>query len=118
MRTMKNNYSIEERNHIVEEHLWCIEAVVRHNRKAIRAAGLDEDDASQDLSLRLIHAVGRYEQEEGDLCSYLFMELQDEMIQSLSRERAKGLAGIGSAWKQIAIQSLDSICDREYRAAA
>ncbi len=115
---MKNNYSLEERNRIVEEHLWCVEEVVRHNRKAIRAVGLDEDDASQDLSLRLIHAVGKYDQEEGDLCNYLFMELQDAMIQSLSREQTKGFAGLGGAWKQIAIQSLDSICDREYPAAA
>ena len=115
---MKNNYSIEERNNIVEEHLWCVKAVIRHNRKAIRAAGLDEDDASQDLSLRLIHAVGRYCREDGDLCSYLFMELQEEMVQSLSRERAKGIAGLGGAWKQIVIQSLESIYDRECRAAA
>ena len=35
---MKNNYSIAERNRIVEEHLWCIDRVIRKNRSLMRAA--------------------------------------------------------------------------------
>lgn len=38
---MKNNYSIAERNRIVEEHLWCIDRVIRKNRSLMRAARLD-----------------------------------------------------------------------------
>lgn len=41
---MKNNYSIAERNRIVEEHLWCIDRVIRKNRSLMRAARLDYDD--------------------------------------------------------------------------
>ena len=28
---MKNNYSITERNRIVEEHLYCIDRIIRRN---------------------------------------------------------------------------------------
>ena len=30
---MHNNYSIAERNKIVEEHLWCIDTVMKQERK-------------------------------------------------------------------------------------
>ena len=44
---MKNNYSIAERNRIVEEHLYCIDRVIRQNYTLIRAAHLDRDDVYQ-----------------------------------------------------------------------
>ena len=34
---MKNTYTIEERNRIVEEQLWCIKAVIKQNRALIDA---------------------------------------------------------------------------------
>ena len=42
---MKNNFTISQRNAIVENHLWCIKAVMKQNRALIRAAKLDTDDA-------------------------------------------------------------------------
>ena len=38
---MKNNFTISQRNAIVENHLWCIKAVMKQNRALIRAAKLD-----------------------------------------------------------------------------
>ena len=64
---MKNTYTIEERNRIVEEHLWCIKAVIKQNRALIEAAHLDRDDVFQDLSIRLIRAVGSYDPDKGTL---------------------------------------------------
>ena len=54
---MKNNFTISQRNAIVENHLWCIKAVMKQNRALIRAAKLDTDDVYQQLALRLIRAV-------------------------------------------------------------
>ena len=34
---MKNNFTISQRNAIVENHLWCIKAVMKQNRALIRA---------------------------------------------------------------------------------
>ena len=58
---MKNNFTISQRNAIVENHLWCIKAVMKQNRALIRAAKLDADDVYQELALRLIRAVMSYE---------------------------------------------------------
>ena len=40
---MKNNFTISQRNAIVENHLWCIKAVMKQNHALIRGK-LDTDD--------------------------------------------------------------------------
>lgn len=60
IKNMKNNYSVAQRNAIVVEHLWCINAVIRQNRALMRTAGLDYDDVYQQLAIRLIRARGRF----------------------------------------------------------
>ena len=65
---MKNNYSIAQRNAIVEANLWCIDNVIRQNRPLMRAARLEYDDVYQHLALRLIKAVAGYDPEKGRLC--------------------------------------------------
>ena len=51
---MKNNYSIAERNRIVEENLHWIGKIIQRNAALMRAAHLDYDDVYQDLAIRLI----------------------------------------------------------------
>ena len=55
---MKNNYSFDERNRIVEENLYRIDVVLRCNRALMKAAHLDYDDAYQQLAIRLIRCCG------------------------------------------------------------
>ena len=38
---MNNNYTIAQRNALVEKHLWCIDTVIRKNRPLMRAAQLE-----------------------------------------------------------------------------
>ena len=73
---MKNNYSIAERNRIVEEHLWCIDRVIRKNRSLMRAARLDYDDVYQQLSIRLIRAVAGFDPQKGKLKQHIFAQLR------------------------------------------
>lgn len=54
---MNNNYTIAQRNALVEKYLWCIDTVIRKNRPLMRAAQLEYDDVYQQLALRLIRAV-------------------------------------------------------------
>mgnify|MGYP002975413695 CR=1 FL=1 len=54
---MNNNYTIAQRNALVEKYLWCIDTVIRKNRPLMRAAQLEYDDVYQQLALRLIQAV-------------------------------------------------------------
>lgn len=77
---MKNNYSIAERNRIVEEHLSCIDKVIRRNAPLMRAAHLNYDDVYQDLAVRLICCVTGFDPDKGDLEQHIMSQLQYEML--------------------------------------
>ena len=87
---MKNEYQVSERNAIVEDHLWCIDSVIRQNYTLIKAARLDLDDVYQTLALRLIRAVAGYNPEKGILRQHIFAQLQYEL---LSWKSARALYG-------------------------
>ena len=76
---MKNKFTISQRNAIVEEHLWCIETVMKEHRAHIRAAKLDTDDVYQQLALRLIRAVMSYDPAKEDLEQHIFSQLRAEL---------------------------------------
>lgn len=72
------NLSIAQRNALVEQHLWCIDSVMRQNYTMIRAARLEWDDVYQSLAVRLIRAVDLYDPAKkvnGSLKGYIFMSL-------------------------------------------
>ncbi len=87
---MKNNYSIAERNRIVEEHLYCIDKVIRRNRPLMRAAHLDYDDVYQDLAVRLIRCVAGYDPEKGTLEEHIDAQLQYELLNCKDSRRRYG----------------------------
>ena len=64
---MKNNYSLAERNRIVEENLYRIKNTIRRNRALMKAARLDYDDVYQQLAIRLIRCVEGFDPEKGEL---------------------------------------------------
>ena len=89
---MKNNYSIAQRNAIVEANLWCIDSVIRQNRPLMRAARLEYDDVYQQLALRLIKAVAGYDPEKGRLEQHIFAQLKYELLSCRSAYRLCGMA--------------------------
>ena len=90
---MKNNYTVLERNRIVEEHTGCVKTVIKENRDAIRRARMDIEDVSQELYLRLILAVETYDTSEGELRSYIMDALRDEMNNCFAPARLYGITG-------------------------
>ncbi len=90
---MKNNYSITERNRIVEDHLWCIEVIMKKNAHLIEATRLDRDDVYQQLAVRLIKAVARFDPDKGKLRQHVFAQLQYELLSCKSVQRLTGLTG-------------------------
>lgn len=90
---MKNNYSIAERNRIVEEHLPCIDKVIRRNRALMRAAHLDYDDVYQQLALRLIRAVAGFDPEKGTLEQHINAQLQYEILNCKGSRSRYGFTG-------------------------
>ena len=91
---MKNNFTISQRNAIVESHLWCIKAVMKQNHALIRAAKLDTDDVYQQLALRLIQAVMSYDPEKGDLEQHIFAQLHFELLNCKRPYRPYGMTGM------------------------
>ena len=86
--------SIEERNELVVSHIDCIDRVMRRNRLLIQAAHLDRDDVYQNLAIRLIHAVERYQPGPMSMKSYITMQLRYELLNCKS---AKTMYGFHSA---------------------
>ena len=105
---MKNTYSIEERNRIVDEHLWCIGQVIRRNRALLHAAHLDEDDVRQQLSLRLIRAVAGFDPEKGTLRQHIFAQLQFELLDCKRPYRRLGVTGLPADDSESRIISLEA----------
>ena len=75
---MKTN-TITERNRIVETHLWCIDAVMQACPKAVRKTCMEREDVYQQLALRLVQAVDRYDPVKAGLVEYIFSELKAEL---------------------------------------
>lgn len=87
------NITNKERNRIVEEHLWCIDTVMRKNASLIKAAHLDRDDVYQQLSLRLIRAVEGFDAQKGQLEQHIFAQLRYELLNCKRAYRTTGITG-------------------------
>ena len=72
---MKNNFTISQRNAIVENHLWCIKAVMKQNRALIRA-------------------VMSFDPEKGNLEQHIFAQLHFELLNCKHPYRLHGMTGM------------------------
>ena len=106
---MKNNYSIVQRNAIVEDHLWCIDRVIQKNRPLMRAARLEYDDVYQQLAIRLIKAVAGYDPDKGSLQQHIFAQLKYELLNCKAACRRYGMTGVPGDFRSSNIISLDAI---------
>ncbi len=106
---MKNNYSLAQRNKIVEDHLWCIDAVMRKNAPLIRVARLDRDDVYQQLAIRLIRAVEGFDPEKGELRQHIFAQLKYELLNCKTPYRTTGITGAPTDFCQGKVISLDAV---------
>jgi len=109
---MKNNYSIAERNRIVEENLHWIDRIIRRNYPLIQVAHLDCDDVYQDLALRLIQCVENYDPSKGKLDQHIMCQLQYEMLNCKDSRRRYGLTHAPYDLRG-AVISLDAFRDDE-----
>ena len=105
---MKNNYSIAQRNAIVEANLWCIDSVIHQNRPLMRSARLEYDDVYQQLALRLIKAVAGYDPEKGRLEQHIFAQLKYELLSCKSAYRLCGMTGTPHSFRKSHIISIDA----------
>lgn len=115
---MKNNYSIAQRNRIVEQHLYCIDKVITRNRALMRAARLDYDDVYQQLALRLIKAVAGYDPDKGLLKQHIYAQLQYELFSCGSPRALFGMTELPRGYDRSNVISLCELHEEKERTAA
>ena len=108
---MKNNYSIAQRNAIVEDHLWCIDSIIQKNRPLMRAARLEYDDVYQQLAIRLIKAVAGYDPDKGNLQQHILAQLKYELLNCKAAFRLCGMTGAPGGFQKSDIISLDIVSE-------
>lgn len=97
---MKHNYSIAERNRIVEENLPVIDKVIRRNWALMRAARLEYDDVYQDLAVRLIRCVDNFDPEKGSLKAHIYSQLRYELLNCKEVRRLTGFVGAPAGFRK------------------
>ncbi len=108
---MKNNYSIAERNRIVEENLHCIDKVIRKNYALMRAAHLDYDDVYQQLAIRLIRCVEGFDPEKGTLKAHIYSQLQYELLSCKAPYKLTGITGAPADFRWSSVMSFDAVSE-------
>ena len=106
---MKNNFSIETRNAIVEANLHCIDTVIRRNSALIRATRMEREDVYQQLAVRLIRAVENFDPDKGNLEQHIYAQLQYEMLNCKAPDRLHGIKGLPKDFRGGNIISFESI---------
>lgn len=119
---MKNNISYELRNRVVEEHLHCIDTVIRQNWTLIRAARLERDDVYQQLAPRLIRCVDTYDPAKGRLEQHIYAQLKYELLNCKEVRRLTGITNAPKNFRRGNVISIDAIREdsglyRDYLAA-
>lgn len=119
---MKDNISYELRNRIVEEHLHCIDTVIRQNWTLIRAARLERDDVYQQLALRLIRCVDTYDPAKGRLEQHIYAQLKYELLNCKEVRRLTSITNAPKNFRRGNVISIDAIREdsglyRDYLAA-
>ena len=108
---MKNNYSIAERNRIVEENLPMIDKVIRRNWSLMIAAHLDYDDVYQDLAIRLIRCVENFDPDKGTLHTHIYSQLKCELLNCKAPRKLTGVVDAPADFRWCNILSMDALCE-------
>ena len=107
---MGDVYYLSERNRIVEEHLHCINTVIRQNWALIQAAHLERDDVYQQLAIRLIRCVDTYDPAKGELKKRIYAQLKYELLNCKEVRRLTGFTGAPKDFRREGnVISLDAI---------
>ena len=109
---MRNNYSLAERNRIVEENLYRIEMAIRRNNALMRAAHLDYDDMYQQLAMRLIRCVESFDPEKGKLDQHIDAQLQYEILNCKDSRNRYGFTGAPRDLRGavVSLSSVENLC--------
>ena len=104
-------FTVEERNEQLLRMQNISRWVLIHNREYLLEGGAELEDAYQDLTLRAILSIDRFQPVEGiSLESFVITQLMYEVKTIRRHAAAKGFTGEGSRWMPFrAVVSLDDL---------
>ena len=98
----------DTRNAKFEEYYGLIDAVMRKNYGLIKMCGIAEDDVHQDLSIRMLEALGRYDSAlNPNITAYLKQQLKYELLGMAAPSKRFGIPGAPRK-KPFSVLSLDA----------
>ena len=104
---MKANFTIAERNAVVERCLPLIDRVMDCHRDLIKTARMERDDVYQQLAERMICAVDAYDTAKGELEGCLETQLERELFNCAHPRRLYGMTDAPLALRKNRVISLD-----------
>ena len=108
---MDNISYLYDRNHVVEQYLYCIDRVIRRNWALMRAACMEYDDVYQQLAVRLIRCVDSFDPEKGNLEQHICAQLNYELLNCKRPHRLTGITGAPKDFRKGNIISLEALSE-------
>jgi len=107
--------TVTQRDHLVEQYLWCIDSVIQNYKELVNKAHLDWEDVYQSLALRLIQVVGRYHlSRKRNLEEYIFVQLERELRVCIGPRARYGFRKAPYQVSDVVV-SMDSLIEAELR---
>jgi len=80
---------------LFEEHQNLIQSMIRRNRPLLAALHLEDEDVAQDLSIRVLSAIERFDSERSEsLAAHITCSLQYEILDMKRRYKPHGVTGV------------------------
>lgn len=99
--------TVEDRNYLFEEKEYLVNVTVNKHRRLIRACRMEEDDVYQELSLRLLQALDKYDAGKcPNLDAYLMLQLRYQLWNMSACSKRTGVPGAPK--KGFSLLSLDA----------
>jgi len=109
--------TIEDRNYLFEEKAYLVNVTMNKHHALIRACRMEDDDVYQQLSLRLLDAIGKYDQAKcPNMDAYLTLQLRYELLNMKACSKRTGIPG--APRKGFSLLSLDTKAAAGYPAQA
>ena len=99
--------TIEDRNYLFEEKAYLVNVTMNKHRGLLRACRMEDDDVYQELSLRLLDAIGKYDPDKcPNMDAYIMLRLRYHLWNLKACSKRTGV--VGAPKKGFALLSLDA----------
>ena len=109
--------TMEDRNYLFEEKAYLINVTMNKHRALIRVCRMEEDDVYQQLSIRLLNAIDKYDFSKcPNMDAYLMLQLRYELWNMKACSKLTGVTG--APGRGFTLTSLDVLDAAGYQAQA